>query len=157
MGYAPDLWGPATWDTIHLLCYTAPETLGAAEQLRYIAFFKALPYVLPCASCSQHLLGHYESHPIENAVASRDSLFEWSVAVHNAVNVMLGKPVMPLETARQRWAKRLGTVGAGAGAGNDAPEMRLFGARGYAWILVAFALFAIVLAVFLLTRKQKRG
>lgn len=150
MGYAPDLWGPSTWHTIHLLCYTAPETLSAGDQLRFTAFFKALPYVLPCATCSQHLLSHYESHPIENAVATRDSLFEWSVQIHNAVNEMLGKPIMTLEDAKARWKTTMGGMSA------TAPDVVFFQTPMYRWVFIALALFAVVLAVFLLTRMKKR-
>ena len=151
MGYAPELWGPSTWDTIHLLCYTAPATLTASDQLRYTAFFKALPYVLPCASCSQHLLEHYENHPIESYIHSGTALFEWSVHIHNTVNEMLGKPMVSVEDARALWKKRLGTVGDTSAA----PDLRVFQSGWYKGVFIALALMSVVVAVYLVRRKKK--
>lgn len=151
MGYAPDLWGPSTWDTIHLLCYTAPESLNATEQLQFVAFFKALPYVLPCATCSQHLLSHYETNPVENAVATRQSLFAWSVQIHNAVNEMLGKPTMTVEEATRRWRTKMGGVSSAT-----APDVMFFQSPIYRWVFIALVLLALVLAIFLIMRMRKK-
>jgi len=149
MGYAPDIWGPSTWHTIHLLCYTAPVTLSPTEQLRYTTFFKALPFVLPCASCSEHLQEHYKQHPIENFVSSQASLFEWSVHIHNTVNQMLGKPIVSLEKAKSIWENHLkmegGSTGMGVGVGDTVPA----GSMSYATVLILIALFAIAVAIYL--------
>ena len=161
MGYAPDLWGPSTWHTIHLLCYTAPTTLSASEQLRYTAFFKALPFVLPCATCSEHLQAHYTEHPVENYVGSQASLFEWSVHVHNAVNKMLGKPEVSLETATSIWSNHLKMDASSGSSGiKDADGNRLFGvpsSKVYAILLVVIALFGVGAAVYLTRREWGRG
>jgi len=145
MGYAPDLWGPSTWHTIHLLCYTAPEILSPTEQLRYITFFKALPFVLPCAACSEHLQEHYKDHPIENYIGSQASLFEWSVHIHNTVNQMLGKPLVPLETAKVIWANHLKMD-----AGNETTIVQnITTINGYKWMFMSLALFAIVAGIYI--------
>jgi hypothetical protein len=154
MGYAPEIWGPSTWNTIHLLCYTAPETLSAGEQLRYTAFFKALPYVLPCATCSAHLLKHYEDLPIENAVHTGAALFEWSVHIHNTVNRMLGKPEMSVEDAKSIWKKKLNTVG-DSGASMQ-PDTLFFGSRVYHWVFIILVLFVFALAFYLLRKGLTR-
>lgn len=163
-GYRPDTWGPTVWDTIHLLCWTAPATLDPSAQMRYTAFFKSLPYVLPCASCSEHAISHLDAVPIENAVGSRDALFEWSVQYHNAVNKMLGKPEMTLAAARARWEKRMGPgrkedgEGAEAEAGRGA-EGWLMKVVGNRWVYILLALMVVVGAlglVRLANSKQKR-
>jgi len=148
MGYAPDLWGPSTWHTIHLLCYTAPEILSPTEQLRYITFFKALPFVLPCATCSEHLQAHYKDHPIENYIGSQASLFEWSVHIHNTVNQMLGKPLVSLETAKTIWANHL-KMDAGNRNNGIYGDNRNFGVNGYRWMFVSLALFAVVAGIYI--------
>lgn len=147
MGYAPDIWGPSTWHTIHLLCYTAPAILSATEQLRYITFFKALPFVLPCATCSEHLQEHYKTHPIENYVGSQASLFEWSVHIHNTVNQMLGKPIVSLESAKAIWAAHLKMDG-GDSAISGVYDSSL-GTNGYRWIFISLALFAVIAGIYL--------
>jgi len=150
-GCTPDTWGSTVWDTIHLICWTAPESLDPGAQMHYTAFFKSLPYVLPCASCSEHAVSHLEAVPIENAVGSRDALFEWSVQYHNAVNKMLGKPEMSLEVARARWEKRMG-----AGRKNE-PGSKSTGAgvaegwfmkiAGSPWIYILLSLMVVIGAI----------
>lgn len=154
MGYAPELWGPSTWHTIHLLCYTAPATLTATDQLRYITFFKALPFVLPCASCSEHLQEHYKEHPIEEFVGTQASLFEWSVHIHNTVNKMLGKPIVSLESAKALWSQHL-KMDAGDVA-NGANNDWVIRPRIYAWILILLVLFGIGVAIYFTLKYYKK-
>jgi hypothetical protein len=103
MGITPAYWGPCVWASIHLICLGAPEQFSG-NQLNYRKFFESLPYVLPCDACKQHLTEHLEKHPMDAALAGgRDSLFTWSVQLHNAVNRSLGKPEMTVEQARHHW------------------------------------------------------
>lgn len=104
MGIEPNIWGPSTWATIHLICLGAPEVFQG-EQLSYKKFFDALPYVLPCEKCKAHLIQHLESHTMDGALAGgRRTLFAWSVELHNIVNRSLGKPTMTVEDALKHWS-----------------------------------------------------
>jgi hypothetical protein len=103
MGIIPDIWGPYVWASIHLICLGAPSTLDAAQQQAYRSFFYQLPYVIPCATCAQHLRKNLTTVPIDGALTGRDDLFAWSVNLHNLVNQQLQKPTMPLEDAKQHW------------------------------------------------------
>lgn len=107
MGLAPELWGPSFWSTIHLLCLGAPKDISDVIQLQYMAFFNALPYVIPCGTCSQHLLENYKKYPLENYLSSQDKLFQWSVLLHNEVNRSLNKPIWTEEEARAHWSKKI--------------------------------------------------
>lgn len=104
MGLNPDHWGPYLWAAIHLVCLGAPEQFDAVSQLGYREFFTNLAYVLPCPACRSHLQEHLQTLPIDSALAGgRDTLFEWSVKLHNMVNKSNGKEEMPLEKARELW------------------------------------------------------
>jgi Erv1 / Alr family len=151
MGYAPDAWGPTVWDALHLLCYTAPETIDVPTQLRYTAFFQSLPFILPCAACSEHLQEHYKAVPIEGAVGSRKALFEWSVALHNAVNIQLGKPVFPVKDAWALWEKRLG------GSSPNAAEESLVRTTGSKWVygVLGIAVLVGAISVMVLVYRKK--
>jgi len=103
MGLAPANWGPCIWASIHLICLGAPEQFNG-NQLNYRKFFDALPYVLPCEKCRDHLIEHLAKHPMDAALAGgRNTLFVWSVQLHNTVNKSLGKPEMSVEDALQFW------------------------------------------------------
>lgn len=103
MGLVPDHWGPYVWGAIHLICLGAPEKLDSTQQQAYRQFFEQLPYVLPCASCSEHLQQNLGKVPISGSLATREDLFAWSVRLHNLVNAQLKKPELSLDQARQYW------------------------------------------------------
>jgi hypothetical protein len=104
MGIEPHIWGPSLWASIHLICLGAPEVFKG-EQLSYRKFFDALPYVIPCDKCRQHLIENLEKHPMDvSAMSGGKALFAWSVELHNIVNRSLGKPVMSLEDALAKWS-----------------------------------------------------
>lgn len=103
MGLVPDHWGPYVWGAIHLICLGAPEKLDMSQQQAYKFFFEHLPFVLPCASCAKHLAENLQKVPINDYLSSRDLLFEWSVKLHNVVNVMLKKKEVSLEEAKTYW------------------------------------------------------
>ena len=42
--------------------------------------------------------------------------FEWTVAIHNAVNARIGKPILTVEEARARWTQDIPAVPAKVGA-----------------------------------------
>jgi hypothetical protein len=54
--------------------------------------------------CRIHFAEVLEKNPIELALQSGPDLFKWSVAVHNEVNISIGKPVYTVEEAFMYWA-----------------------------------------------------
>ena len=112
MGLEPIAWGPHVWAAIHIICLGAPESFAGSDHLSYRKFFDALPYVLPCEKCREHLKAHMERYPIDAALSGgKATLFAWSVQLHNAVNRSLNKPEMSVSDARAHWTSVLeGTV-----------------------------------------------
>lgn len=106
MGIAPDVWGPHVWAAIHLICLGAPESFTGSDTSGYRAFFTNLPAILPCEKCQEHLRQNLKEISIEAALSGgRESLFRWSVQLHNKVNSQLGKRVIPYEEAKEFWTK----------------------------------------------------
>jgi hypothetical protein len=62
--------------------------------------------ILPCPACRHHFHEILEQFPVENHLATGKDLFAWSVAVHNIVNMKLGKPVIPFREALMYWIER---------------------------------------------------
>jgi hypothetical protein len=58
---------------------------------------------LPCGECAKKYKALIEcALPLtSDDLKSRDALFEWTVKLHNMVNVLLQKPVFELEDARR--------------------------------------------------------
>jgi hypothetical protein len=104
MGIAPAYWGPHVWAAIHLICLGAPESFSGSDSSGYRAFFTHLASILPCDACREHLRANLKETSIEAALSGgRESLFQWSVQLHNTVNGQLGKPIIPYEQAKAFW------------------------------------------------------
>jgi len=101
----PSAWGPFVWSAIHLICLGAPSELSSFEQEQYQQFFNYLTLVIPCASCRVHLKENLRRLPIQSYLKSRDSLFEWSVKLHNLVNQKLGVKEWAIDDAKKHWDK----------------------------------------------------
>lgn len=105
MGISPECWGPYMWGAIHLISLGAPDQIDSASKNAYAMFFQQMPYILPCASCARHLQENLTNLPVEAHLQGKETLFAWSVQLHNTVNRQLGKPEMPLAQAREHWEK----------------------------------------------------
>ena len=107
MGIDPQLWGPSGWRIIHFICYGAPANLRTEHKVHYATFLRAMGNVLPCGTCRMHFAENLEKHPLtEEVLATRDSLFAWSVEMHNEVNRMHGKREWTPEEAVRELLKK---------------------------------------------------
>lgn len=103
----PDIWGRHLWFSIHFIALDYPVNPTASDRANYQHFFENLWKVIPCYKCSQNYQKHLQVLPLvsENGdyLVSRDTLFAWTVALHNEVNKMLGKPEMSLDDAKHMY------------------------------------------------------
>jgi Erv1 / Alr family len=86
--------GPQLWAELHRWALTA----DLADAPQWLDRFAAR---VPCGDCRRHWLAGVSDSP--PPLESRERLFAWTVARHNAVNRRLGKPEMSLEDARRLW------------------------------------------------------
>ena len=92
-----DVWGPPLWKEIHLksLTYSTDE---------FRVFLDSVPGRIPCEKCRRHYNAYRAEHPIHN----NTNVLMWGIRFHNAVNLRLGKPVIPAPKAIEiikRWAR----------------------------------------------------
>jgi hypothetical protein len=97
-------WGPPVWESIHRIAMGYPADPKQSHRHTYAMFFKYLGEVLPCSACSSHYAKHLEELRIDDYLDSPDKLFEWTVKLHNAVNVDIGKGEMSVAQARALYA-----------------------------------------------------
>lgn len=145
IGVPPEVWGPITWTTLHIVTLAYAVAPSAEEQAAARAFVTSLQHLLPCPKCRTHLTALLVELPPD--VSSRDAFFAWAVRLHNAVNARLGKQQMTE-----------GEVVAHLAALGGATSLP-FGGGGRRLPMLAFAAVAVAAAAggYLLARATLRG
>ena len=93
-GITLDRWGPAMWNTLHVLAHTSPRAPTPAEQRRTAAFLREFGARLPCPHCRVHFADFLDRRLADaGALASRERLVALINDAHNEVNVRNGRRV----------------------------------------------------------------
>jgi hypothetical protein len=71
----------------------------------YAAFYEALQGALPCRVCAKHYAQEIERDPVRDSLDDGKALFDWTVRLHNAVNVRLNKRQWSTEEARAHYSR----------------------------------------------------
>lgn len=98
---SPQLFGPPSWKFLHYIAYGYPETASSGLQQKTLQFFDALPYLLPCERCGEHLHENFKNNSPVESVKTRDGMINYINHLHNVVNQQLGKPVMSRQESEQ--------------------------------------------------------
>lgn len=104
----PDIWGQYFWVSIHYIALGYPVIPTYDEKAAYKAYFLSLHYVIPCKTCSDHYQTHLKIRPIMEAdLESNETLFKWTVDIHNMVNADLGKSRLSYKDALDMYVNTL--------------------------------------------------
>jgi hypothetical protein len=103
-GISPEYVGPCAWTTLHASAFGMPDVLTEEQRQAMAAMVNGMTITFPCPECRSHLKKHLNKHPVEPHTMTRDTIFDFTVSLHNIVNKMLGKSVVSTEFAKQRYA-----------------------------------------------------
>jgi len=97
-------WGNSFWFIIHHTAIYAPEVLPDNWKLSYKSFISGLQWTIPCGECRAHIKDNLSDLETKNVsidkyLSTNLKIFEFSVILHNSVNVMLDKPQITLREA----------------------------------------------------------
>ena len=97
MGINAKQWGREGWHFIHTIALTYPSEPTETDKQNYLQFLKSLENVLPCNFCAEHFKENMIKIPprLDNTM----EFFNWSVDMHNEVNIMNNKPTLTYEEA----------------------------------------------------------
>ena len=99
----PELWGSHAWIFLHAVTMHYPNNPTPQDRQNMRNFFNSVQYILPCDICSQNLQRHMSRYPLTNNVlASKDSLINWLIDIHNEVNKQNHKSVYSYNKAMQK-------------------------------------------------------
>lgn len=100
-----NVWGKPMWSTIHLVALGYPEYEPSADiVVKYHQFFISLGYVIPCDECRTHYNSMLADMP--PVLENRDTLFKWTIDIHNMVNERLGKDKVTYEEGYNMWKNK---------------------------------------------------
>lgn len=151
--FDPEKWGPHAWKFLHTITFSYPDNPHPDIQEQFKQFFRSLGVTLPCAKCRDHFaeafwrtVDDHEDDPFKN----KESLTQWLIEIHNAVNGRNRKPtISPSQAKRLYTAKDLlcsGQKGGGSAARGAAEH-----AQGGSWspLFVLIVVFLIIIALVL--------
>jgi hypothetical protein len=77
-----------------------PQNPTDQDKQNYTAFFRSLQNVLPCPACAENFRAKMEKYP--PSLENPQSLFKWTVDMHNSVNAENGKPILSYDHALEQ-------------------------------------------------------
>lgn len=106
----PEMFGPSFWFTLHngAAAYPVSPTPWIRASTKQLLI--SLPILIPCINCREHFFNFVRSSNLDDAVASRDKLFDYFVRAHNYVNARYGKPIMSIDEAKRMYGFDTGKV-----------------------------------------------
>ena len=102
----PSIWGPHLWRYLHYSALNYNPTNDDAVKMK--DWLKCLAITIPCKNCSNHYsayLRKYSDSQLYNICCDKDTLFNFLVDIHNAVNKRNNKSELTYEEARQIFTK----------------------------------------------------
>lgn len=95
-------WGGAHWVVIHMAAYAYPDEPNTETRQAMYQQFDAMRYTIPCSACRAHYREFWAEHPIDDALASRDALIDWTTVLHERVNETTGAAAFDLAAYLKR-------------------------------------------------------
>jgi len=143
----PDIWGKHLWYSIHFIALAFPDDPTNEEKRNYQSFFENLHKVLPCHKCSLNYVEHLIEKPITFAeLSNSETLFRWTVDIHNLVNKETSKDQWTYETASAFYGNFKESVKT-----KKCDHMKIVKIS----TVVAFSLLAVIAIQMILRKKRK--
>lgn len=93
----PTKWGPRLWFFIHTISLNYPDNPTYNDIKNYEDFFENLKYIIPCDKCKLHYSQRLNANPVSKHLTDSNTLFIWTIDLHNEVNKSLGKRIYTYE------------------------------------------------------------
>ena len=93
----PTVWGPRLWFVIHTIALNYPDNPSYDQKRIHEDFFNSLVFLIPCDKCRIHYRQHINNNPVVNHLKNSDTLFRYTIDLHNEVNKSLGKKIYSYE------------------------------------------------------------
>lgn len=99
----PPPWTFILWQFLHGFSLYIDNYGTVLQKEKWINVLETSDTVMFCMKCKNHFNQYKQEHPIRNAASS----FEWTVHLHNSVNIKLNKNTMSFDDAHSEWTRRM--------------------------------------------------
>ncbi|KAL7291150.1 hypothetical protein TKK_0015067 [Trichogramma kaykai] len=93
--------GSNTWSFLHTMASHYPDNPSTEQRKDMKTFFHLLSQFYPCNVCAEDLRDQLKRSPPKTD--SQSTLSQWLCAIHNEINVKLGKPQFDCKLVNERW------------------------------------------------------
>ena len=131
----PEIWGPHAWQFLHSITLSYPDNPTLEDKNNHAQFFNSIQNILPCQSCRDHYTQNLQALPIEQHLDNKESLFRWSVDLHNRVNVMNNKREYSYDEVTELYEKMY----------DKTSSIRLIGNK---WLFIFLIILLIILGIY---------
>jgi len=101
----PTVWGPKLWFFMHTIALNFPDNPSFEEIRNYESFFENLKYIIPCDKCKLHYTQRLNENPVSKYLTDANSLFIYTIDLHNEVNKSLGKRIYSYDEVSKIYKK----------------------------------------------------
>jgi hypothetical protein len=103
----PEVWGEHGWAFLHYITFAYPDKPTKNEKESMKQLLLSLQYTLPCRKCRVHYQNNLKYLPLtEKILSNRKNLIMWLLALHNKVNLQLGKKQISYNNLLQRYLNK---------------------------------------------------
>jgi len=99
----PTVWGPKLWFFMHTIALNFPENPTFDDIKSYETFFENLKYIIPCDKCKLHYSQRLRANPVSKYLTDNNTLFIYTIDLHNEVNKSLGKRIYSYEEVSNQY------------------------------------------------------
>lgn len=102
----PKIWGKYMWTSLHVIALGFPDQPSDKDKANYKHFYTNFWNVIPCQKCADNYLRHLQELPaIDDFLTDSNTLFQWTVDLHNVVNKELRKRTYTYKEAHEIFAR----------------------------------------------------
>lgn len=101
----PKIWGPKLWFVIHTMALNFPDNPTFEDIRNYESFFENLKFMIPCDKCKLHYTQRLNQNPIGKYLTDPNTLFIYTIDLHNEVNKSLGKKIYSYDEVSKIYKK----------------------------------------------------
>ena len=99
----PEVWGPQYWFFLHSAAYSYPRNPTAIQRKIFYRLMHHFSEYIPHADSANLYRKLLDANPVAPYLDTKEDLMRWTNLMHNKVNEVLRKPLVPFNDFRKKF------------------------------------------------------